>query len=197
MESKLAELEYAGFWPRAGAMVLDLVIVAPIALVVHWLLPPGSAHPVLVIAPHVVFSCLYSVYVVYRFGGTPGKLIMRLRITSLDGMPVTFPQALLREAPGLLLGAMVSAGFAIAAWRIGLTVPMLADRETVRQVEAAAPAWSRFLVVVEQIWIWSELIVMLTNRRRRALHDFIAGTVVIRHPAHGFVVSEVSLPSPR
>ncbi|WP_255590049.1 hypothetical protein [Marinicella meishanensis] len=30
------------------------------------------------------------------------------------------------------------------------------------------------------VWYWSELLVMLTNERRRALHDFIAGTVVIK-----------------
>jgi uncharacterized RDD family membrane protein YckC len=29
------------------------------------------------------------------------------------------------------------------------------------------------------VWIWSEIIVLLFNRRKRALHDFIAGTVVI------------------
>jgi len=27
--------------------------------------------------------------------------------------------------------------------------------------------------------LWSEFVVLLTNRKRRALHDFIAGTVVI------------------
>jgi uncharacterized RDD family membrane protein YckC len=31
-----------------------------------------------------------------------------------------------------------------------------------------------------QIWTSSELVVILLNRRRRALHDFIAGTVVVR-----------------
>ena len=46
-----------------------------------------------------------------------------------------------------------------------------------------------------QIWIWSELIVMLTNRRRRALHDFIAGTVVIRRRVEPFKVPEQFLPS--
>jgi uncharacterized RDD family membrane protein YckC len=29
-----------------------------------------------------------------------------------------------------------------------------------------------------QIWVWSEVVVMLFNKRRRALHDFIAGTIV-------------------
>jgi uncharacterized RDD family membrane protein YckC len=30
------------------------------------------------------------------------------------------------------------------------------------------------------IWYWSEFIVLLTNRRKRAIHDFIAGTVVVK-----------------
>jgi uncharacterized RDD family membrane protein YckC len=34
--------------------------------------------------------------------------------------------------------------------------------------------------VAQQLWGWSELIVLLLNEKRRALHDFIAGTVVIR-----------------
>jgi predicted DCC family thiol-disulfide oxidoreductase YuxK len=34
--------------------------------------------------------------------------------------------------------------------------------------------------VVQQAWMWSELLVLLFNRTRRALHDFIAGTVVVK-----------------
>jgi hypothetical protein len=32
------------------------------------------------------------------------------------------------------------------------------------------------------IWALLEFITMLTNKRRRAIHDFIAGTVVIKEP---------------
>jgi uncharacterized RDD family membrane protein YckC len=50
-----------------------------------------------------------------------------------------------------------------------------------------APPWFKPLQVVQQVWVWSEFIVLLTNRKRRALHDFIAGTVVVynqrRNPA--------------
>jgi uncharacterized RDD family membrane protein YckC len=48
--------------------------------------------------------------------------------------------------------------------------------------------------VVLQVWIWIELIVMLTNRRRRALHDFIAGTVVIRRRVEALQTPEQALP---
>jgi hypothetical protein len=30
------------------------------------------------------------------------------------------------------------------------------------------------------VWVGSEMIVMLFNRQRRALHDFIAGTLVVK-----------------
>jgi len=30
------------------------------------------------------------------------------------------------------------------------------------------------------IWTYSELIVLLTNKKKRAIHDFIAGTVIVR-----------------
>jgi hypothetical protein len=37
--------------------------------------------------------------------------------------------------------------------------------------------WALYLMVA---WTFSEVLVMLTNKRRRALHDFIAGTLVVR-----------------
>jgi len=43
-----------------------------------------------------------------------------------------------------------------------------------------APFWYKIAYWANQIWIWSEFIVMFTNKEKRALHDFIAGTVVIK-----------------
>ena len=114
-------------------------------------------------------------------GGTPGKLILRLRIARVDGGPVTLAQAFVRHLPELFLGAVLTTGSAMAAWQLGLTLSPLPDSESLRQIQSAAPSWMQPVSVVQQIWIWSELVVMLTNERRRALHDFIAGTVVIRH----------------
>jgi hypothetical protein len=46
-------------------------------------------------------------------------------------------------------------------------------------IEAYLPAWYTTVNVLQQVWIWSEVVVLLFNVRKRALHDFIAGTVVI------------------
>jgi hypothetical protein len=38
----------------------------------------------------------------------------------------------------------------------------------------------RPIAVASQLWYWGELLVVLMNRRRRSLHDYLAGTVVVR-----------------
>ena len=47
-------------------------------------------------------------------------------------------------------------------------------------IDANQPAWAGPLEILFNIWVWGELLVMLTNEKRRALHDFITGTVVIK-----------------
>ena len=41
------------------------------------------------------------------------------------------------------------------------------------------PDGNSFIQSLYFYWLLAELIVMLLNRKRRALHDFVAGTVVI------------------
>lgn len=43
-----------------------------------------------------------------------------------------------------------------------------------------SPGFFKFYNWVSNIWIYSEFIVLLTNKRKRAIHDFIAGTVIVR-----------------
>jgi uncharacterized RDD family membrane protein YckC len=37
---------------------------------------------------------------------------------------------------------------------------------------------------IDAIWIYSEYIILLTNPRKRSIHDFMAGTVVIKAKYH-------------
>ena len=55
--------------------------------------------------------------------------------------------------------------------------------EQSRRIADVAPGYN-FLSYAMNMWIWSEVIVLLFNRRKRALHDFIAGTVVIHAVLH-------------
>jgi len=173
-------LRYAGFWPRLGSLLLDVLILLPLSALVLWVDGKHRLFVVYYLVPGELFGLFYSVYLVRRFGGTPGKLIVGIRIRKLDGEPVGYREAFLRYFPEALFGLLMS---------IALLIPQIhmSDAEyqslsfmgqATRMVELA-PAWYKPLQIVQNIWVWGELIVLLTNRKRWALHDFIAGTVVV------------------
>jgi uncharacterized RDD family membrane protein YckC len=56
----------------------------------------------------------------------------------------------------------------------------LSFMERAKRIADLAPWWYKPLQNVQRTWTWGELIVLLSNRKKRALHDFIAGTVVVR-----------------
>lgn len=57
---------------------------------------------------------------------------------------------------------------------------MSAGREVDRLLHAATPLWGLWAGYAQTAWLFSELIVLLFNEKKRAIHDFIAGTVVIK-----------------
>ena len=130
--------------------------------------------------PSTLFSLFYGVYLVRRFGGTPGKLIVGVRIRKVSGEPVGYREAFLRYLPDFMLGILGSVAVIIAVMRMtDAEYHALSFMERSKRIVELTP-WYTPLQIVQNIWVWGELIVLLTNRKRRALHDFIAGTVVVR-----------------
>ncbi len=141
--------------------------------------------------PGIFFGLFYSVYLVRRYGGTPGKLIMGIRIRKLDGEPVGYYEALLRYFPEFIFGLLISIGLIFPLFQMSdVEYHALSFMERSKRIVELAPSWYRPLQIAQTIWVWGELIVLLTNRKRRALHDFIARTVVVH-------TSATNTPQPR
>ena len=164
-------------------MLLDLIFVLPLTALVFWASRHYRLFQVYYIIPGTLFGLFYNVYLVQRFGGTPGKLVVGIRIRKLDGQPVGYWEAFLRNLPELTL---------VLLSNIALTFPLLhmsdAEYQSLslmefsRHITELAPSWYKPVQITQTIWFWGELIVLLTNRKRRALHDFIAGTIVVHAP---------------
>jgi len=56
---------------------------------------------------------------------------------------------------------------------------MLVFDERLALVENKTGEWTNVVNWFSFAWVGSELVVLLLNEKRRALHDYIAGTVVI------------------
>lgn len=176
-------MHYATFWERLGAILLDWLFLTPLTALRFWL---ESVSKQAAIAFLVPFSCLHLGYFVSYDavnGQTPGKRLMGIRIVKRNGDPIGWHEAWLRNSFTIIFVlvndvAILLALTAIADpdyYNVGWTVRN-------QNLNALRPAWIAWPETLGTIWTWSEVIVMLLNRERRSLHDFIAGTVVIKHP---------------
>jgi uncharacterized RDD family membrane protein YckC len=171
---------YAGFWRRAGAIFVDIALwafVLPAYFTVHGLSIPFA---ILALVLMTVLGTAYPVYFHARWGQTLGKMAVGIKVTRLDGQAITSRDAWVRTSvdAGFAAGHLVATVYVMATW----TGP---DWSSLGWLERGAEVWKRSTFFqtfdsVHQAWFWSELVVILFNRRRRALHDFLAGTVVVR-----------------
>jgi len=187
-------MEYAGFWRRLGALVVDTLVLLPLTGLALW----GTGHSRLFYAywllPSLAFNLWFYVHLVRRYGGTPGKLALKMRIAMRDGAPVTVKAALLRNAPLFILSGLASVAAALACLQMDDTVYLSLDfLDRGKAMEKLMPAWYPAVFILLQLWIWAEFVTMLLNRQRRAVHDLIAGTVVIRQPAANAADAEQSV----
>jgi uncharacterized RDD family membrane protein YckC len=191
----IAEPEYAGFWIRLGAIGVDSAIFLPLNIMDNWSFRHNRT---LYIASRVISDFLYillSVFLVRWRGGTPGKLFSGLRILTTQFKPVGWKEAWLRESIGLAFSITSTILFLSAIARLSEDEFLrLGAHQRAQQLKALGGLPIAIVYWAGIIWVASEFIVLLTNPRRRALHDLVAGTVVIRsEKKSGSVVALVAL----
>lgn len=110
--------KYAGFWVRLGAALIDtvvllIVLAIPLSLIYgaqYWADSPGNRGLWDFVLSHI-FPIIATIWFWTRFGGTPGKMVLKLKIVDAKtGKTPTVGQSVLRyvgyfiSAIPLLLG---------------------------------------------------------------------------------------------
>jgi uncharacterized RDD family membrane protein YckC len=176
-------LLYAHFWQRFCAMLIDAVVLLPLGVCIAWVSSMSRIANVALLVPTALFSLWFYVHLVKCHGGTPGKLIMGIRIAKVDGSAIGYREALLRHAVSFTFEIIEAVAMMVAAYSISeASFEALTFGNRPEVLQGQFPDFFKYLVYVQGVWGWGELLVMLTNKQRRSLHDFIAGTVVLRKP---------------
>jgi uncharacterized RDD family membrane protein YckC len=121
-------LNYAGFWIRFGAKILDGLILWVIQMVMMLVLSPWLGFNFFSPTPPADFSFLmmypvlfavsifYSVWFVGKFGATPGKMALGLKIVSSSGDPVSYKKAVARFFAEIVSAIICYIGYIMAAF---------------------------------------------------------------------------------
>lgn len=169
---------YSTFGPRIWTGIVDSFVLWPVGLISTALLSlniPRTLAALLVIVESLAWL-LYTVAMHARYGQTVGKMVTKVRVVDFrtEGS-ISWRQAWLREGIPMVL----SLGF--LGWEVFLILTGSVSPSALASGEvlvASKGFW--LLTALPGLWFIAEVLTMLTNEKRRALHDFIAGTVVVR-----------------
>lgn len=171
---------YAGFGKRFFAGFVDLLVFVPFMFLFHFI--DGISITAAMIGT-VLSGLLYSAYSIgfhYKFGATLGKMAAGIKVTKPNGDNIGLQHAFLRSSVDLLFAAVSLYIQLLVLSQVDPAIYLNAGlMEKGQHMIQFYPAWHDMLNIVATTWVLSEFVVLLFNERKRALHDFIAGTVVV------------------
>lgn len=160
---------YDTFWRRFFAGLIDGLILIPITVFIG--LAPTNNVFTIILGVFITYSSVYvySIFFHWKTGQTIGKKVMNIRVIDVaENKLLTLRKSFLRDSVYILLESIGFIFLIIKAIQLGY-----------------APSKNSgifsYLEWLGVLWFLLEIITMLTNEKRRAFHDFIAGSVVIRN----------------
>jgi len=171
---------YAGFWLRFGAALFDILVFIPAVAAIFYLSQINFFFSVILVIIHTCLFASYNICFNAKFGGTIGKLAVNILITKPDGTKINWKEAWLRSSVDIVFAALFLIVELVALSKVDQQAYLASGFfERSKVIKPLFPSWYKHYDIANQIWIWGELVVLLFNSRKRAIHDYIAGTIVI------------------
>jgi uncharacterized RDD family membrane protein YckC len=158
--SKNSKSIYVGFWKRSVATIIDCLIVSPL-YIFYFRFYKDSLENKNILPIILFFIVIYGVniYLNSKYGGTPGKLIMKIRIINRSGRYITIKQSFIRSLPAIINGVI---SLAVIYNRVGN--------------DGSAEN------IVDNIFAFygiADILVIFVNKEKRTIHDYLAGSFVV------------------
>lgn len=179
---------YKNFWRRFGALLIDVILVLAVLCLLGalamgvWKMFGGAItvetllnQPIILSAAASVLA--YDVFMTKKYGGTVGKLLMGVYITDLGGNPLGWGRATAR------LFSKVG-HYWVFSFLGFLVINLLAKAAgmDLTQEEVIVPIFGVLLFVLRTLMEFSGYYFAFFTKKRQALHDLMAGTLVVRKP---------------
>ena len=183
----MQNLKYPKLTRRLKAILFEVLLWTPmIALFIYF---EESGNKTQDISSEVIGALLGTGYILFfhsKFGQDLGKMIAKIKIVSIDGSKMTFKKALLRNSAYILLDLTLLTSIISAILKVPQEIYNYSKFDSssteydiyFESLEKAGPLTDPILIIAV-IWIACDLFTIIYSKNNRAIHDFIAGTVVI------------------
>lgn len=165
---------YQTFFPRFIASIIDSIVLWPIGFLLEYLMQIDILFLVLFLTLlNKLMPFMYSIFCHGKYGQTVGKYAMNVIVIDAgEQKGIDFRQAILRDAVPVALMVI------LFAFSIVLMDYEQSHEDFMSNIDVLLP----MIIISSLSFLWSilEILSMLTNEKSRALHDLIAGTVVVR-----------------
>jgi uncharacterized RDD family membrane protein YckC len=167
-------MDYVGFWKRVMASILDFLVMIIPAVLIYFLshsLATSMHSEIPIILQYILFLA-FDIFMIVRFGGSPGKLILKIRIVNEQGNYPTLKEALVRNV------------FRIISVLITMVIGVSSYEFTV--ISSYFSLWESLASDLNGILgliMLADYLCVALNSRKRALHDMMAGTYVVEKSA--------------
>jgi len=159
--------KYKTVGPRFVALIIDAVLMFPIIIAAPFLSSFFDFSPLLTTIFSNFTGIISVVYVVLMhtfYGQTIGKIAVHVKVLDKSEKPIFFGQAVLRSLP------QITSIFFILTF----------SPQTAADESDSTQLYVMLFWVIYITFEIVDIIVFFVDKKHRALHDLIAGTVVIR-----------------
>ena len=167
--------EYAGFLIRVGASFIDALVFIPLGILNTFNAISIKSLPLEFVI--LIVSLGYKPFLEHQYGGTLGKMALKIRVVDVQGGPLQVTQAIIRSIPFLLVGAVSALTTLAVHLSVGFgAIESLAEYNLLM----SQAGYSLLSNLVNGFFIISCLLVAF-HPKRQALHDMMAQTYCIHH----------------
>lgn len=163
--------KYSNFWRRFFAVIIDGLVFLPLQWIDDYILSGaiGSVGVFLWGVGGAILGISYYVILHAKYGQTIGKMVMKVKVVDVsESRNITVKQSCMRDIVPIIMVPFTVYAYAQLAF-FGKTWQSL-DQDSVLTIVS--------LIMIS--WVVLESVSMLFNEKRRAVHDYIACSVVVR-----------------
>ncbi|MBN1847088.1 MAG: RDD family protein [Deltaproteobacteria bacterium] len=115
-------MEYAGFWIRFGAKIIDGIIISVINEMIEfaagfvWISASNPSRTGISFLLQVAVTAAYTTFLLGRYGATIGKMACKLKVVTPEGEPISYLRAFARHFAEWLSALILFIGYIMAAF---------------------------------------------------------------------------------